>query len=271
MRTQEVLIVVRRGDEFLVVHRSPENDAYWHQIAGGVEDGETFAEAACASCGRRRVSKPRVRAARRPIPLRGRPRRVVHRRRATRVGADARLGARRLPVAAARGSGRAPLLARARRALAEPGVSELWHVSEDPTIEVFHPHHSELHALDEPLVWAVDSRVLVAVLVPAGVPARLLQREGGHDGRGRRALARRRPDAARRRDRDRLAGAVPRRPRLRVPAAARELRARGTSSSSHARPSSRSRSSSSATCSRATPRLATSYASRLRSIRSGTR
>jgi 8-oxo-dGTP pyrophosphatase MutT (NUDIX family) len=46
MRTQEVLIVVRRGDDFLVVHRSPENDAYWHQIAGGVENGETFAEAA---------------------------------------------------------------------------------------------------------------------------------------------------------------------------------------------------------------------------------
>jgi hypothetical protein len=37
-------------------------------------------------------------------------------------------------------------------------VSELWHVSEDPTIEVFHPHHNELHALDEPLVWAVDTR-----------------------------------------------------------------------------------------------------------------
>ena len=36
-------------------------------------------------------------------------------------------------------------------------MSELWHVSEDPKIEVFHPHHSELHALDEPLVWAVDS------------------------------------------------------------------------------------------------------------------
>ena len=46
MRTQEVLIVVRRGGEFLVVHRSPANEAYWHQIAGGVEDGETFAEAA---------------------------------------------------------------------------------------------------------------------------------------------------------------------------------------------------------------------------------
>jgi 8-oxo-dGTP pyrophosphatase MutT (NUDIX family) len=46
VRTQEVLIVVRRGEEYLVVHRSPENDAYWHLIAGGVEDGETFADAA---------------------------------------------------------------------------------------------------------------------------------------------------------------------------------------------------------------------------------
>jgi 8-oxo-dGTP pyrophosphatase MutT (NUDIX family) len=46
VRTQEVVIVVRRGSEFLVVHRSPENDAYWHLIAGGVEDGESFAEAA---------------------------------------------------------------------------------------------------------------------------------------------------------------------------------------------------------------------------------
>jgi 8-oxo-dGTP pyrophosphatase MutT (NUDIX family) len=46
MRTQEVLIVVRRGSEFLVVHRSPENDAYWHLVAGGVEEGETFAGAA---------------------------------------------------------------------------------------------------------------------------------------------------------------------------------------------------------------------------------
>jgi dihydroneopterin triphosphate diphosphatase len=46
VRTQEVVIVVRRTGEFLVVHRSPENDAYWHLIAGGVEDGETFAEAA---------------------------------------------------------------------------------------------------------------------------------------------------------------------------------------------------------------------------------
>jgi hypothetical protein len=37
-------------------------------------------------------------------------------------------------------------------------VTELWHVSEGPAIEVFHPHHNELHALDEPLVWAVETR-----------------------------------------------------------------------------------------------------------------
>ena len=37
-------------------------------------------------------------------------------------------------------------------------MTELWHVSEDTAIEVFHPHHNELHALDEPLVWAVDTR-----------------------------------------------------------------------------------------------------------------
>ena len=36
-------------------------------------------------------------------------------------------------------------------------MTELWHFSEDPTIEVFVPHHHKLHALDEPLVWAVDS------------------------------------------------------------------------------------------------------------------
>ena len=36
-------------------------------------------------------------------------------------------------------------------------MSDLWHVSEDPSIEVFHPHRNELHALDEALVWAIDS------------------------------------------------------------------------------------------------------------------
>jgi len=45
-RSLEVFIVVRRGDEFLVVHRVPSGGAYWHGIAGGVEDGESSAEAA---------------------------------------------------------------------------------------------------------------------------------------------------------------------------------------------------------------------------------
>jgi dATP pyrophosphohydrolase len=46
MRTREVLIVVRREDKFLVVHRSPENGPFWHCISGGVEQGETDAAAA---------------------------------------------------------------------------------------------------------------------------------------------------------------------------------------------------------------------------------
>ncbi|HVS85710.1 MAG TPA: hypothetical protein VHD91_08760 [Gaiellaceae bacterium] len=46
----------------------------------------------------------------------------------------------------------------------------LWHVSEDPTIEVFHPHHHELHALDEPLVWAVDERWVWLYWFPRDCP-----------------------------------------------------------------------------------------------------
>jgi 8-oxo-dGTP pyrophosphatase MutT (NUDIX family) len=42
----EVLIHIRRGEEFLVAHRSPESGAYWHTIAGGVEPGEAFDVAA---------------------------------------------------------------------------------------------------------------------------------------------------------------------------------------------------------------------------------
>jgi len=36
----EVLIHVRRGDDFLVAHRAPDGGGYWHTIAGGVEPGE---------------------------------------------------------------------------------------------------------------------------------------------------------------------------------------------------------------------------------------
>ena len=46
MRTREAIVAVRRGDEILVVHRSPENGRYWHLVSGGVEEGETNAEAA---------------------------------------------------------------------------------------------------------------------------------------------------------------------------------------------------------------------------------
>lgn len=36
----------RQRAEILVVHRSPELGGYWHTIAGAVESGETFEEAA---------------------------------------------------------------------------------------------------------------------------------------------------------------------------------------------------------------------------------
>jgi 8-oxo-dGTP pyrophosphatase MutT (NUDIX family) len=42
----EVLVVVRRGADFLVLHRSQQFGGYWHLVAGGVEEGETAAEAA---------------------------------------------------------------------------------------------------------------------------------------------------------------------------------------------------------------------------------
>ena len=42
----EVFVFVRRQDAFLVLHRSPKQGAYWHCVAGGVEEGETYAEAA---------------------------------------------------------------------------------------------------------------------------------------------------------------------------------------------------------------------------------
>jgi dATP pyrophosphohydrolase len=42
----EVMVFVRRGSEWLVLRRSPHQGAYWHTVAGGVEAGETHAEAA---------------------------------------------------------------------------------------------------------------------------------------------------------------------------------------------------------------------------------
>jgi dATP pyrophosphohydrolase len=43
---REVLIIVHRGDEFLALLRSPQRGGYWNPPAGGVEAGETAAEAA---------------------------------------------------------------------------------------------------------------------------------------------------------------------------------------------------------------------------------
>jgi 8-oxo-dGTP pyrophosphatase MutT (NUDIX family) len=43
---REVIIAVRRGSEFLVLHRAPQCGAFWHLVAGAEEPGESAAEAA---------------------------------------------------------------------------------------------------------------------------------------------------------------------------------------------------------------------------------
>ena len=40
-RPEEAFVFVRRGGEFLVLHRSPRQGAYWHGVAGALEAGET--------------------------------------------------------------------------------------------------------------------------------------------------------------------------------------------------------------------------------------
>jgi 8-oxo-dGTP pyrophosphatase MutT (NUDIX family) len=46
MRTREVFVFVRRGDCHLILRRSQTQGGYWHGVAGGIEDGESPAEAA---------------------------------------------------------------------------------------------------------------------------------------------------------------------------------------------------------------------------------
>ena len=46
MRTREVFVFVRRGGRYLVLRRSEVQGGYWHGVAGGIEDGESPAEAA---------------------------------------------------------------------------------------------------------------------------------------------------------------------------------------------------------------------------------
>lgn len=44
--TRECKVMIRRGEEFLVLLRCAADGGYWHTVAGGVEDDETYAEAA---------------------------------------------------------------------------------------------------------------------------------------------------------------------------------------------------------------------------------
>jgi len=46
----------------------------------------------------------------------------------------------------------------------------VWHVSEDPSIARFEPHHRAGHSLDELLVWAVDTRHLPLYWFPRECP-----------------------------------------------------------------------------------------------------
>ncbi|HUG65656.1 MAG TPA: NUDIX domain-containing protein [Gaiellaceae bacterium] len=46
MRRHEVVVVVRRGSDLLVVERSPARGGYWNLIAGGVDAGAESADAA---------------------------------------------------------------------------------------------------------------------------------------------------------------------------------------------------------------------------------
>jgi 8-oxo-dGTP pyrophosphatase MutT (NUDIX family) len=46
VRTREVFVFVRRGEEHLVLHRSELQGGYWHGVAGGIEGDESPAEAA---------------------------------------------------------------------------------------------------------------------------------------------------------------------------------------------------------------------------------
>ncbi|HVS85711.1 MAG TPA: NUDIX domain-containing protein [Gaiellaceae bacterium] len=44
--SREALVHVRRGEEFLCLHRVPDDGGYWHVVAGGVEPGEEWPDAA---------------------------------------------------------------------------------------------------------------------------------------------------------------------------------------------------------------------------------
>ena len=44
--TRECKVMIRRGGELLVLLRCEADGGYWHTVAGGVEEGESYLEAA---------------------------------------------------------------------------------------------------------------------------------------------------------------------------------------------------------------------------------
>lgn len=62
---QEIVVVVRRGPEFLVMRRAPERLGYWSLVAGGLEPDESPLEAAQ----RELFEETRLEAKVRPLPI----------------------------------------------------------------------------------------------------------------------------------------------------------------------------------------------------------
>jgi 8-oxo-dGTP pyrophosphatase MutT (NUDIX family) len=62
---QEIVVVVRRGPEVLVMRRAPERLGYWSLVAGGLEPDETPLEAAQ----RELFEETRLEAVVRPLPI----------------------------------------------------------------------------------------------------------------------------------------------------------------------------------------------------------
>src|ERR687887_1167531 len=46
----------------------------------------------------------------------------------------------------------------------------LWHASDDPSIEVFHPHRAPTALIDEEVVWAIDDDHVPAYWFPRDCP-----------------------------------------------------------------------------------------------------
>jgi hypothetical protein len=84
-------------------------------------------------------------------------------------------------------------------------VPVLYHVSDRPGIERFEPRRAPSSALDEPLVWAVEERLLHNYLLLARLPAGDVLRRAGQRPGGRGAPAGRHSRRPRRGDREGVA------------------------------------------------------------------